>query len=94
MLDLNFVDLCWQGQVSGAPDILELNEGCSCFANSCLDICVCTTLLVKDAAQVDEGLVFIQGTSIQYDWILACGFYLEDLGLEKKRCSASKCLKM
>lgn len=84
MLDLNFMDLCCQGQVSGVPGILELYEGCSCFVSSWLDICVCTALLVKDAAQVDEGLDFFQGTSIQCDWILAC-VYLEDLGLKKER---------
>lgn len=38
-------------------------------------------LLVNDAAHLGEGLDFFQGSSIQHDWILTCGFYLEDLGV-------------
>jgi len=37
--------------------------------------------LVNDVGQVSEGLDFFQRMSIQHDWILACGFYLEELGL-------------
>ncbi|CAM4344203.1 unnamed protein product [Leuciscus chuanchicus] len=60
---------------------LQMFLGHSCFANPCLDICICAALLVNDYVQVGEGLDFIQGNSIQNEWIPACGVYLENLGL-------------
>ncbi|CAH2224945.1 Hypothetical predicted protein [Pelobates cultripes] len=81
-LKLNSQMVTWcSSKLSGSPDVLELDDGNSCFADPCLDICICSTLLADDPAQVGEELYFFQGTSIQGDCVNVAEVGLKDLGL-------------
>ena len=76
-LELKILYLVWVAIALALHMFLKLEEGYSCLANPCFDICVSATMIVHNATQFCEG--FLQSISALRDWAVVCSIYSQEL---------------
>ncbi len=47
----------------------QLEKGCSCFTDSCADICISATLFIDDAPELGEGPHLLQQARLVLPWL-------------------------
>ncbi|KAH3843405.1 hypothetical protein DPMN_116923 [Dreissena polymorpha] len=62
-------------------DILQRMEGCLCFTDAGSDICIRSSLIVQNAAELGEAVHLIQCLALDFDGCVVGYDGLEHLGL-------------